>query len=69
MTDTTALRRWPRAAWIIGNGPHASVAHCDETTVMLFETRAEADLASSFIGKYGCGHACHRDHEVVDING
>jgi hypothetical protein len=39
-----ARERWPRAVWIIGRGEYASVSHCPPAaTVMLFETRMEAE--------------------------
>lgn len=58
--------RWPDAEWIIGNGKWASVTHCDVITVMLFETKAEAETAKEFIDKTGCGGGCRRLHEVVN---
>lgn len=62
-----ARRRWPAAEWIIGNGPYASVAYCDTTTVALFETRAEADRARALIDRLACGHACRVEHEVIEL--
>jgi hypothetical protein len=64
-----ARRRWPAAAWVIGDGPWASVAYCDTTTVMLFATQAEAERAQSFIDRLACGHACVREHELVELGG
>lgn len=64
---TEARRRWPTAVWIIGQGPYASVAHCDVPTVMLFSTLAEAETARQFIDDLACGHACTRRHEVIDL--
>ena len=63
----TARRRWPAAEWIIGNGRYASVAYCDVTTVILFETQAEAEHAKAFIDRLACGHACLREHEIVNL--
>jgi hypothetical protein len=62
-----ARRRWPAAEWIIGDGPHASVAYCDVTTVMLFATPAEAQRAREFIDRLACGGACVRQHEIVNL--
>jgi hypothetical protein len=62
-----ARDRWPYAAWIIGDGPWASVAYCDDPTVMLFGTQAEADHARAFIDRLACGHACVRQHEIVHL--
>jgi hypothetical protein len=63
----TARRRWPAAEWIIGNGRYASVAYCDVTTVILFATRAEAERAKALIDRIACGHACLREHEIVNL--
>jgi len=76
---TIARRRWPNAAWIIGEGPYASVSSChhypdhewDEpcscVTVMLFEDHAEAAEAKAFIDKLACGGCCTRDHKIVNL--
>ena len=63
-----ARSRWPAAEWIIGDGQYASVAYCDTTTIMLFPTLAEAQLAQAFIDRLACGHACRREHELVDLD-
>jgi hypothetical protein len=63
-----ARRRWPAAEWIIGDGRYASVAHCDSTTVILFTTPAEAEHAKTLIDHTGCGHACHGEHEITDLD-
>jgi hypothetical protein len=62
-----ARRRRPAAAWIIGDGPYASVAYWDETTVMLFATKGEAAHAKAFIDRLACGHACLREHELAHL--
>jgi hypothetical protein len=63
-----ARRRWPAAEWIIGDGRYASVAGCGATTVMLFATPAEAGRAKALIDRTGCGHACHQEHEVTNLD-
>jgi hypothetical protein len=63
-----ARRRWPAAEWIIGEGQYASVAYCDTTTIMLFRTLAEAQRAQALIDRLACGHACRREHELVDLD-
>jgi hypothetical protein len=63
----TAERRWPAAAWIAGTGPHASVAYCRVTTVMLHDRPEDADQAKQFIDRFGCGGQCTRRHEVIDL--
>lgn len=65
--------RWPRAVWVVGDGPYASVAHCvarrahdphfgrayaDSQTVMLFPTRPAAEHAVAFIDRLACGGVC-----------
>jgi hypothetical protein len=61
-----ARERWPRAVWIIGRGEYASVSHCPPAaTVMLFETRMEAEIAKAQIDDTACGGRCCRRHEIV----
>jgi hypothetical protein len=61
-----ARRRWPKAIWIIGAGEYASVSRCPpDPTVMLFETRMEAEIAKAVIDDSACGGRCRRDHEIV----
>ena len=58
---------WPDAYRIRGDGPFASIAYCDVLTVELHRTAANARAARAFIDRCGCGHACERDHEVVEM--
>jgi hypothetical protein len=61
-----AERRWPKAAWITGEGSYASVSLCPPApTAILFETRAEAEGAKRGIDVGGCGGRCVGDHLVV----
>lgn len=74
-----ARLRWPKAVWIHGDGPFASVAHCpvytDSShnrilrwgTVELHKRREDAEEALRIITGSGCGGDCHRDHELVDL--
>jgi hypothetical protein len=63
-----ARKRWPRAVWIIGDGPYASVSQCPPCeAVMLFGTMAEAEMLKSFIDSAGCGESCRRDHLAVEL--
>lgn len=70
---TFAKCQWPRAIWIYGDGPIATVAHCvaarawepyfgrsyiDSQTVMLHPTREDALLVLDWIGATGCGGVC-----------
>jgi hypothetical protein len=64
---TAARRRWPNAAWILGSGPFASVARCGVLTVMLHDTEADAIRALKLINGDACGHACYRDHALVNL--
>lgn len=67
MTTQQARKRWPKAVWIDGRGSYASLAHCNGTTVNLFETLAEAKQAKHFVDAFGCGRGCHMRHEIVDL--
>lgn len=60
--------RWPRAIWIIGRGPWASVSYCPPgLTAMLFESREEAAKALAAIDADACGGRCRRAHRLVDL--
>lgn len=66
---TLASCMWPRALWVHGEGPWASVAHCGRgTTVQLCSTVDDAQTAKSFIDNMGCGGRCGRNHEVIYID-
>lgn len=57
-----------RAEWVMGTGQFASVSRCGgTTTVMRFETEAEASKAKTFIDELGCGHFCNGQHEVRKV--
>jgi hypothetical protein len=63
-----ARKKWPRAIWIIGDGPYASVSRCPPgDTVMLFGTMAQAEALKSFIDSTGCCEGCRRDHLAVEL--
>jgi hypothetical protein len=62
-----AKHRWPKAAWIDGDGPYASLAHCRELTVRLYPDQASAQRGKDFIDRLGCGGACYGHHEIVKI--
>jgi hypothetical protein len=63
-----ARKKWPRAIWIIGDGPYASVSRCPPgETVMLFGTMAGAEALKSFIDITGCCEGCRRDHVAVEL--
>jgi hypothetical protein len=62
--------------WCWGNGPWASVSLClhwgspraAHVTVILFETRQEAEKAKESIDHGGCGGRCSRRHRVVCLD-
>ena len=57
---------FPRAAWVLGEGPYAIVAWCGTPTVTLWPTAEEAlNAMATGIDKTGCGHLCSRKHEVI----
>jgi hypothetical protein len=58
---------WPRAYWIDGEGPWASVARCGVTTIQLHSTAARAEAAKDLIDSTGCGGHCCRLHDIVHL--
>ena len=63
-----ARRKWPRAIWIVGDGPYASVSRCPPgETVMLFPTMAEAETLKNFIDSTRCCESCRLDHLTVEL--
>jgi len=62
-----ARQRWPRAAWIAGDGPYATVSDCPPLTVELHRTRAKADATLDFLTDCSCGHCCTGRHRIVDL--
>ena len=63
-----AERKWIRkAAWIGGDGPYALLAWCKTLTVTLHQTMEEAEKSKASIDQIGCGGACSRRHEIVDV--
>jgi hypothetical protein len=64
-----ARKKWPRAIWIIGDGPYASVSRCPPgQTVMLFASIAQAEALKSFMDTTGCCENCRREHLIVELN-
>lgn len=62
--------RWPRAEWVMGDGPHAVLSHCGRgLTVALYATEAEAEKARASLDSSRCGHACNGTgwHELVSL--
>jgi hypothetical protein len=64
---TLAKCIWPQAYWVAGEGPWASLAHCNVLTIELHRTRATAEAAKRAIDGTGCGGRCHRHHEIVHL--
>lgn len=65
---TFAKCTWPRALWIHGDGPYASVARCGRgTTIQLCQTAADAREMKQLIDNTGCGGLCQRRHEVIRL--
>lgn len=67
---TLASCRWPRAEWVMGEGPHALLSHCGRgLTVALYVTEADAETALAFLDRARCGHACNGSawHELVNL--
>ncbi|MEU5624243.1 hypothetical protein [Streptomyces tendae] len=65
---TLAKCIWPRATWIHGNGPYASVARCGRgTTVQLCTSPEDAQEMKDAIDSTGCGGRCMRRHELIQL--
>lgn len=65
---TTAKCLWPKACWISGNGPYASLAWCRVLTVQLYKNLESAVAAQQMIAATGCGGACYNRHEIIVLN-
>lgn len=65
--NTLTRCMFPRAVWISGEGPYASLAWCRDLTIVLFDNESEALTAKYNIDKSGCGGACTGHHEIVFI--
>ena len=50
----------PRAAWVHGEGEYATVAWCNQPTVLLCPTFEEAQAAKAGIDSTACGGRCQR---------
>lgn len=64
--------RWPRATWIVGEGPFASVSRCSPgSTVELYWHVEQAREAKRFIDGSWCGGRCggRSYHHVIDLDG
>jgi hypothetical protein len=65
---------YPRALWLHGDGPWASVSRCarygyDGPTVALHATQEKAEAAVQFINRLACGGRCRgaAGHGVEDL--
>ena len=47
-----AMKHWPKAEWIMGNGNIALLAHCGVLTVTLWTDEEEAKNQKKFINRY-----------------
>jgi hypothetical protein len=56
---------WPTAAYVIGDGPYALIAHCDMLSVALYATAAEAGEARRRLTAVGCGRTCEGQHQLA----
>lgn len=66
-TQTFARCIWPNAEEVRGEGTYACVAFCDVTTITLWAEAQGANAAKDQIDRTGCGHDCHRDHHIIDL--
>lgn len=58
---------WPRAIWVMGDGPFAVIAYCRHTTITLHRTVEAAQEALDIIDNTGCGGRCGRRHKLVRL--
>ncbi|MET7639348.1 hypothetical protein [Streptomyces sp. NPDC005438] len=66
---------WPRAVWVCGEGPYATVSRCpsggrrNALTVALWSTHEAALSAKKIIDDSMCGGSCWgaRGHEIVQL--
>jgi hypothetical protein len=60
-------RRGTEPLWVAGQGRFATVSRCRGlVTVVYHETLEAAQFTDAWLAKVGCGHGCHRDHELVE---
>src|SRR5262245_29027512 len=65
---TYAECKWPSAIWVLGRGPWASVSDCHPgSTIMLHQTREQAEQAKAGIDNLACGGRCHRAHRIMSL--
>jgi hypothetical protein len=64
---TLAKCLWPRACWVAGEGPWATLAHCKALTIQLHRTRERAEEAKRIIDSSACGGGCYGAHEIVRL--
>lgn len=65
---------WPKAAWISGEGPYATVTRCPHSvnlrgviTVMLHKSVEVAQHALREVNNTGCGGQCIKKHELIEL--
>jgi hypothetical protein len=67
---TLANCMWPRAVWVNGDGPYATLARCRVLTVALHASLDAAHAAKRAIDQWGCGGRCPctgAGHELVRL--
>jgi hypothetical protein len=64
---TLARCIWPRAEWVSGDGPYASVSYCRVLTVELHQTAETAEKALRLIDQIACGGRCYGRHELIRL--
>jgi len=56
-----------RAAWVMGEGPFATLAWCRTLTVSLHRTLEAATEAKGYIDSTSCGGVCTGRHEIIRL--
>ena len=64
---TLAKCIWPRAVWVVGEGPFALLAWCRDLTVTLHWDYDGAVEAKRLIDSDACGGRCTNRHEIVKL--
>lgn len=66
--QTLAECCWPDAAWVVGDGPYAVLAHCDMLSVTLHDSRQAALATLARVDELRCCRTCEGRHELVVLS-
>lgn len=66
--QTLAECCWPHAAWVVGDGPYAVLAHCDMLSITLHDTPEAGRVALARVDELRCCRKCDGRHELVVLS-